>query len=91
MNFLAELLKILPIVPAVASGIEGIVGGASLSTKVQLATQSLTLATATAAALLPGPEAAIAQAAGQSALAILEATVTAIHNANNPAPAPVAE
>jgi hypothetical protein len=90
-SFLSILLKFLPFVPQIAATVESTHSGASVETKTQIAASYLNLATNVSTALLPKPDADIANAAGQIAQGVLAATVQAIHNANNPpAPTPVA-
>jgi len=89
MNVLAHILQILPMLPAIVSGVEIIHGNAlNGAGKKELAMQALGLSSAVAAAALPEEQVAI-QAATALASSSIDGVV-ALLNATKQMPKPLA-
>lgn len=85
MKILEWALKLLALVPTIANGIHTVQSDLTLSGKVSAAQDALKLATAGAATLLPAEDQELAAGIGAVASKSLTDTVTALHNAAQPA------
>lgn len=91
MNVLAHILQVLPMLPAIVSGVELIHGNAlNGASKKELAMQALGLSSAVAAAALPEEQAAI-QAATTLASSSIDGVVALLKATKQmPKPLPIA-
>lgn len=90
MNILAWALKLLALVPYIANGVHTVHNDLTLGGKVSAAQDALQLATAGAVSLLPAEDQQLAAGIGAVASKSLTDTVTALHNASQPAAQPAA-